>query len=93
MAISSEKSRQILQFIGAANERDAEFRCKALEIRSATTGYHDLIRIDGAWQPAQDNRLGHQRCHLHPNVDHGPLETESAVGEDLFQPRTGEMPC
>ena len=51
-AALAEKRRQILQLLGAALERHAEFGCKPGEIGAATTGHHNPVGIDRSRQPA-----------------------------------------
>ncbi len=86
-AVPSEKSRQILHFIGATNERDAKFRCEPFEVSATAAGHHHPIRVDRARQPAQDDRFRHQRRHFHADVEYRPRKTKSIrLGEDSFQP-------
>ena len=83
---------EILQFLGAALERHAEFGTQAREVRPAPAGQQDAAGVDWAWQPPGDDRFRHQRGDLHADVEDRPVEPRVGKSRKHFlEPRTREV--
>ena len=91
-AALAEIGRQILQLVGAAVERHAELRRKAIEIGAAASGHEHTRCIQWTWQTARDDLLGHQRGDLNADIEYRPLERRfTEPGQQLLEPMAGEM--
>ncbi len=77
-AAAAEEGRQIGDLVGAAHERHAEFGGKPVEVGAAAAGHHDPIRRHRARHAAADDGLGHQRRHLHADVEDLAVEVAGA---------------
>jgi len=88
----SEIRRQVFEFVGTADELDAEFGGEIFEIRPAAAGNHDLIGRERTRQATADDVLGHQRRDLDADVEHRPGEAQLAtLAENFLEPRAGKV--
>ena len=91
LARAAEKERDVLELVGAAQERHAEALAQAVEIGAAAAGQHDLVGLDRLRQAPRDDVLGHQRRDLDADIEHLPVEARLHAAEHGFEPGSRQM--
>ena len=91
LARPAEILRDVLEFVGPAQERHAEAGAQAVEIGAAAAGQHDLVGLDRLRQPPGDDLLGHQGRDLDPDIEHLPVEARLDAAEHGLEPGPRQM--
>ena len=87
----AEKRRQVLQLVGSALKRPAEFLRQAREVGAAAAGDDHAVGVERARQPAHQDWLGHQRRDFYAHVEDRPIERRRRHAlQDLLEPALRE---
>ncbi len=90
---AAEKARQVHDLVRPAREGHAECRRQPRRVHAGPSRHDHPARRQRPGQPAQDDLLGHQRGHLHADVDHLPVEAGFAhVLQQSPEPLLRQMP-